>query len=157
MSGIVRMLENQFSRMWKLLSEVITKIPEDLWREDFRSLHAPSRLAYHTIETVHFYIGETEENFSWGTKFGIPWWKATESELPTNTQINEYAKEMKKNVEAIFAQRSDEKFLEPQEIFCWTGDTLLDRFIYILKHSYYHLGQINQTIKASKNEPTDWY
>ena len=151
------MLDTQFSRMWQLLSEVIETTPENLWREDLRSLPAPSRLAYHIVETVLFYIGETEKNFPWGKKFGVSWEAATESELPTKAQVNEYSEEVRKNVDTIFAEGSDTKFLEPQEIFRWTGETLLDRLIYILKHSYYHLGQINQTIKASEITPTDWY
>ncbi|MFX0212323.1 MAG: DinB family protein [Candidatus Hodarchaeota archaeon] len=158
MPGIRIMLNEQFNRMWKLLSEVIVKTPNDIWGKDLRSLHASSRLAFHTVETVDFYIGETETNFPWGKKFGEPLWETfTESKLPTKAQVKEYADEMKKKVETIFAKCNDIKFLEPQKIFSWTGETLLDRFVYILKHSYYHLGQINQLIKESGNEPTDWY
>jgi len=156
MSTIGKMLDAQFSRMWKLLREVITKAPETLWGEGLRPLHEPSRVAYHIVETVDFYSGETAKNFPWGKKLSVDCWEAAVSELPSKSQVNKYTDEVREKTEAAFAEWSDPKFLGPQEVFLWTGETLLDRMIYALKHSYYHLGQINGTIRASGNEPAEW-
>ena len=60
------------------------------------------------------------------------------------------------NNDVVLVNIDDEKLLEAQEIFQWTGETLLERFIYILKHCYYHFGYMNRIIRIKENIPIDW-
>ena len=68
MSSIGKILGDQYTRMWDLLREVILNTPHKPWREGPRISSGLARLAYHTIETVDFYIGETEKSFKWGQR-----------------------------------------------------------------------------------------
>ncbi len=157
MSSIGQILDDQYTRMWNLLREVILNTPDEPWREGSRISSGLARLAYHTIETVDFYNGETEKSFKWGARLGINIWEAaTPSELPSKEQVNKYAEEVRIKTETIFSEWNDMNFMAKQTIFHWTGKTLLDRFLYIIKHSYYHLGQINAVLSASGFTPLNW-
>ena len=157
MSSLGNILDDQFNRMWNLLREVILNTPDEPWREGPRISSGLARLAYHTIETVDFYIGETEKSFKWGLRLGINIWEAaTPSELPSKEQVSNYVDEIRIKTDKIFNEWNDMNFMANQTVFHWTGKTVLDRFLYILKHSYYHLGQINAVLSVSGNESINW-
>lgn len=157
MSKIGKLLEIQFARMWQMLREASFNASDDTWREGFRTTSGLACLAYHIVETVDFYISNTESDFSFGKRLGGNIWEAVMPlELPSKEQVQEYAEEVRKKTENLLANLTDSTFLGSQKIFHWTGDTLLERFIYMLKHCYYHMGHMNRVIRLKGNIPIDW-
>lgn len=157
MDAIRNILDAQFDKMWQMLREAILNTAEDTWREGFQTTRGLARLAYHIVETVDFYIGETETEFPFGKKLDGDIWEAVMPyELPSKEQVTDYAKEVQEKTENLFACIDDSKFLEPQKLFQWTGETLLARFFYVLKHCYYHFGHMNRIIRLKGNIPINW-
>lgn len=157
MATLGKILDAQFDRMWQMLTEAILNTAEDTWREGFGTRRGLARLAYHIVETVDFYVGDTETEFPFGKRLGRDIWEAViPDELPSKDQVAEYTDEVRERTEERFANTEDSTFLEPQQKFRWTGDTLLSRFIYVLKHCYYHFGHMNRIIRLKGNIPIDW-
>jgi uncharacterized damage-inducible protein DinB len=148
----------QFDRMWMMLEEAITNCPDEEWKRDSGNWFlVPSRLAYHTIETVDYYSRQSPEGMEWAQRFGGVDWETKETDgLPDRESVSAYLKEARGALEAKLLALSDEDLLSGHA-FPWTGATVLDRMIYALRHSMFHLGQIQAELRRRGLEGAQWH
>jgi uncharacterized damage-inducible protein DinB len=158
MQTMIDGLVDQFDRMWAMLEEVIRNCPDDEWKSGGGNWFlVPSRLAYHTIETVDYYSRQSPEDMEWGKRFGgVDWEEQQVERLPDRASISAYLEETQEDLRAKLRALTDQDLLASHP-FPWTGATLLDRLIYTLRHSMFHLGQIQAELRRRGLKGAQWH
>ena len=150
-------LADQFERMWIMLREAIGNCTDEEWKRDAGHWFLiPSRLAYHTIETVHFYSRESPEGMDWGGRFGVDRETKDTEELPDRDPMLDYLEEIRGSLRELLLSMSGDDLLA-DHAFPWTGATVLDRMIYTLRHSMFHLGQIQAELRRRGMKGAEWH
>ncbi|HEY1064882.1 MAG TPA: DinB family protein [Pirellulales bacterium] len=133
----------QYDRMWSSLRDAVSQLSDAEWRTSDCEWLAPIRLAYHLVETAEYYRGASPDD---GAE-PLDWDNGPTDALPSQQQLLLYLDRVQASVREWLTTSSDEAFLSPQTVFERTGETLLDRAIYSLRHSQHHLGQINAELR----------
>ena len=144
----------QFARCWEMLRDIVRKTPEDRWRADADPQLTPARWALHAVDAVDAYQSTSMEAMSWGSRFG-DWEGASTEELPTREQLLEYLDEVAAKLETRLRGMSDGEMLAPPP-FHWTGATYLEHWLYALRHTHSHLGELNMLLRVAGGETGLW-
>jgi uncharacterized damage-inducible protein DinB len=150
-------LADQFERMWTMLRETIDNCAEEEWkREAGHWFLLPSRLAYHTIETVEFYSRQSPEGMDWNGRFGVDWETRETERLPDREPMVNYLDDIRGSLREKLQSLPDEA-LTAEHAFPWTGATPLERMIYTLRHSMFHVGQIQAELRRRGLKGAEWH
>jgi hypothetical protein len=114
----------------------------------------PSGLAYHTLETIQFYVGnESADEFRWGSRFDADWEGAASDALPSQQQILEYMDEVRPLLESWI---DTETLTADEEQFPWTGGIKLGRALYLLRHTQHHTAELSFELTRRGGAAPDW-
>ena len=150
-------LADQFEHMWMMLRETIGNCTDEEWKRDAGHWFLiPSRLAYHIIETVDFYSRESPEGMPFAERFGVDWETREVEKLPDRESLLDYLEEIRGSLKGKLRSRPDETILAGHP-FPWTGATVLERMIYTLRHSMFHLGQIQAELRLRGLKGAEWH
>lgn len=164
-------LVEQFEASWQLALETINKVPDEKWADGIERIDKPwsetegmnvwyfSERVYHIIQTVEFYAADNPEGMKWGGRIGGIDWK---SESPEETAkritkglMQEYLEEAKSNLENKLRSFSDDEYFETDGFSRWQPSRLA-KFIYVLRHSMWHLGELSRSLREYDCEHTNW-
>jgi hypothetical protein len=146
-------LKRQFERSWKVVSEALQSFSPEEWTAGDVDYLTPARTAYHIVETAEFYSSDSPDGFPWGHRFGCDWEGAQPDELPAREEIIAYMAEVRAQVETWLNQ----DLLAEDPAFPWTGGTLLDRALYLVRHNHHHVGELWSEIKRRGHPLPDWW
>jgi hypothetical protein len=153
MATIGEGLANQFERAWWMLRDVIRKVPEDRWRAGDNPKLTPALWALHVVEAVDAYR-QDPAGPCWTPRFGD--WEALQAEdLPTQEVIREYLDEVAKGLDELLRGMTGEELLGAAA-YDWMGATELERWLYALRHTHSHLGEINMLLRTWGEESGEW-
>ena len=148
----------QFERVWESLREAIGNCPAKEWKSGDTAVRIPVRQACHIIGAVEMYAGEGP--FVPDRKLGLPIGDFNtdipQSELPDKQQVLDYLEETCKQADAWLHGMGDSRLLSSQRSNRHTGDTFLERAVYMLRHSQHHLGEMNAELKSRGLSPASW-
>jgi hypothetical protein len=144
---LVNILKDQWSRVWDMWEELIHIIPADEWGKGEVGYLAPARHVIHALDCAYVLTGdlsleEYDPSEWYGAKveenpFEIPaeilWGKETALE-----RLNE----TRGILEDRFSGLDAESLLEPEEVHPWSGQTQMDKMLYVLRHTQHHLGAV---------------
>ena len=145
-------IKNQFQRCFEMLGYAAEHFPIDKWRRcsNFR----PAGTAYHTLETIDFYFSEQSvEEFKWGYRFNGDWEGAEDEQLPEQEDILQYLGEMKHKTTDWLATSL---LLGQETKYPWTGSTVLERSLYVFRHTQYNTGQLSGCLLSQGHEGIAW-
>jgi len=151
LSGV---LVGQFERSWRMVEEAVGTFSAEEWRTGEIDYLTPARLAYHILETAEFYAGESPDGFPFGHRFGCDWEGAQPEELPTQEDVLEYLAEVRSQVETWLTSAD---LLAADDAFTWPGDTVLDRAVYLQRHTHHHVGEMWSEIKRRGHDLPHWW
>lgn len=151
-------LARQYHGMWTMLREGIDKIPDDQWKFG-RDKWFYSLRVYHIIETVEFYARDTHEGMEWGKRLGkVNWWEEISPDaaalLVTKKDALKYLAEIEKKITKLFKAYSDEDLLK-QDGFHWFS-SIFEKFLYCLRHSVFHVGELAFALHGLECERIKW-
>jgi uncharacterized damage-inducible protein DinB len=156
--SIAKALVNQFTSVWKMLQAAVKKVPDERWHDGVGQWYY-SQTTFHIIETAQFYLGSDPDEMKWGARAGINWDDVTDIEkevLPKLTKelVNSYLGEV--GQEAADAMRSvpDDEFFKTDG-FHWFN-SILDKLMYLLRHTNYHVGELNRSLREWGLKPVRW-
>ncbi|MDP6361428.1 MAG: DinB family protein [Planctomycetota bacterium] len=154
-SSISDSIVTQFRRSWDMLRDCVHRYPENEWKDsDIDFLRAP-RLVVHAIEAAEFYCGESPDGFKWGHRFG-DWEGMSFDELPGQEQVLAYLDEIGEKFEGWARAMSDEDILGSNDAFPWTGERVLDRISYVMRHTHQHLGEMGAELRRKDLPRPKW-
>lgn len=145
-SQIAVTLSAQFDRIWKTFRDAISDLNEEQFSSGDIECFIPRNLAYHTLEAADFYSSECgTDAFDWG------YFTADDK-----SQMLSYADKVQTKVKQWLLQHNDEQLLKQQSICQWTGETVLDRVLYNLRHTQHHTAQINSELRRRGLTEGEW-
>lgn len=152
--AVSTVLIGQFERSWRMLEEAVESFSAEEWRTGEVDYLTPARLSYHILETAEFYSGESAEDFPWGHRFGCDWEGAEREALPTQADVLAYLADVRLQVETWLTSAD---LLATDDAFTWPGDIVLDRAVYLLRHTHHHVGEMWSEIKRRGHDLPNWY
>jgi hypothetical protein len=145
---------DQCNRVLFKLREVIQNFPEDEWQKGDTPYQRPAGLAAHLIATIDFYTsGLTPDQFPWGKRLGVDWEDPDDEALPSQELILAYLAEMEERI-GRWIERTD--FNADEEVYPYTGKTVLGRTIYLIRHSEHHLAELNLELRRRGYLGPEW-
>lgn len=145
-------MAGQFDRAFTMLERAVALFPDESWREcdDLR----PAGIVIHTLETIEFYTsGKSADEFPWGQRFGLDWEGAPAEELPAKESAAVYLREVR---DAFGTWLETADLTAPETAYPWTGPTVLDRLLYLLRNTQHHIGQLALALRLARVTPPDW-
>jgi len=132
---------DQFSHFWRIYKSICNDFEITNWKDSGYGLTQPNRLALHIIQSTKFYIedssplkyisGKSIENNSWDLK---------QEDLPEKEDVLSLVVDIELKTEQWL---QNIKFNSPNDKFPWTGKTYGSIILFLLRHSQYHLGEMN--------------
>lgn len=150
-------LMDQYQRAFSMLYEEVARFDEAQWVAGLSSFHVPVKLAMHIVDCLDYYFsGVTPDEYRWGHRFGGRWWDLPDDQLPGKATVLAYAEEIERRVVDELAALDDEDLSRPFEINDGSGATLLGHYIYALRHTMHHHGELATLSIYHGNEGGSW-
>ncbi len=136
-------LGNQYRRAFEMLYEEVGRFDSAQWVKGLSSFQVPAKVALHIVDCLDYYFsGKTGDEYRWGYRFGGGWWELADDRLPDQEAVLGYAREIEERVAAELDALSDEDLSRPFEIADGSGATMLGHYIYALRHTMHHHGEL---------------
>jgi hypothetical protein len=158
MKPIATALVDQFTSVWKTLQAAIKKVTDERWHDGVGQWYF-SQTAYHIIETAQFYLGSDPDAMKWGARAGIVWDDVEDIEkevLPKLTKelVSSFLGEIGDEAAKVMRPLSNEGFFK-KDGFDWFS-SILDKLMYLLRHTNYHVGELNRALREWGLSPARW-
>ena len=146
-------LIQQYEHTWRIFVRLVEAFNPDAWLHTGRGTITPTRLAFHILKGVKFYIEDSSTLvFSSGKSFERDWETAEVEELPSQHDILVCMDNMRMKSEnwLTIMDLSDENGSFP-----WAGKTKLGLVLFLLRHTIYHLGELSSLLNESRDGETE--
>ncbi len=164
-------LIDQYERSWKMLRQAIDKVPDEKWTDSVETIDKPwndtkgmnvwyfSNIVYHVIQTVEFYTNDDPDEMEWGHRIGGIDWKTETPEVTasrvTKKDMLDYMEETKTNLSEKLRSFSEDDLFDADGFSEWQ-DSRLMKFIYTLRHSMWHIGELGRVMRDWDCERVNW-
>jgi tetratricopeptide (TPR) repeat protein len=132
-------LADQFVRALSMFRGAVKAFPADEWRQGDTLYQRPAGLALHVVEAIDDYAVLKPGEAGQGRRFSVNWEEKDSAKLPTQADLLAYLDEVEQKL-AHFLASAD--LTAAEELFRWTGSTLLSRMTYTLRHTQHHLAEM---------------
>ncbi len=154
-----------------MLRQSIQNVPEEKWAMGIKSIDKPwaevkgqniwyfSERVFHIIQTVEFYTNNDPKRMKWGNRIGGIDWR-TESPEETASRIKkddmvEYLEDTKEKLEMKLRLFSGNDLFETDRFSEWQPSRLA-KFLYTMRHSMWHLGELTHALRYYDSKRTSW-
>lgn len=161
-NNLITVLSRHFNNSWALLLQAMNNASDDRWEQilshDKNGFWVFSLTVYHILETAEFYIRVSPDGMEWGQKGQINW----ESHSPladkithlTKPFLKQYLNEIESKTDNIFSLTPISRLFEADG-FSWFP-CILDKYLYLLRHSMIHIGELNKSLRDWKYPRINW-
>jgi hypothetical protein len=133
---------DQYRRAFRMLYEEMERFDADQWLQGISAWQVPVNVAMHIVDCLDFYFcAESGEGYRWGHRFGGGWWELNADRRPDRDAVLAYAREIEARVLAELATLNDADLARP--VNRRSGATLLGHYIYALRHTMHHHGELS--------------
>ena len=144
----------QFERVFYKFRETVEAFPEEEWRIGETPYQRPAGLAGHILATIDFYSsGLPAEEFPWGKRLGADWEDPNDEVLPSKELILDYLTEMEGRI-LRWTSRTD--FSATETLHPYTGETVLGRAMYVIRHCESHLAELSLELRRRGLLGPEW-
>lgn len=148
-------LIHQKHRQWQMLRATINRFSDEEWRQGTKSMMSPAQVAFHLLQWADYYCRDSPNGFDKKARFGVEANDDVEK-LPGRADLLNYVDAVEASTAAFLRSLDDTALLQPETICKWTGSTVLDRILYALRHTTYHLGELSYILRINGAETTEW-
>jgi hypothetical protein len=146
-------MADQFMRALRMLRAAIEAFPADEWRKGDTPYQRPAGLVVHALDSTD---GSTALNIEQSGERGIAgvdWADADASKLFSQEEALDFLDRAEEHVAQFLAEAD---LGAPEELFRWTGSTLLSRAAYSLRHLQHHLAEMCLELHRRDLEAPGW-
>jgi hypothetical protein len=152
----VQDLIKQTEHTFFILYKEIELFDEQQWKTGLDFFLTPVNLTMHIFDCLDYYFGDIPpEEYAWGHRFGGGWWELPEVKQPDQETVLTYAHELEARITSQLNALNDEDLLKP-----WTADptagTVIGHFVYALKHTLHHHGELAALAVFHGKEGGSW-
>ena len=151
-------LRDQFRRAFSMVRSAIEVFDDEQWLSGLSWFQKPARVTYHLVEALDVYFSTEEENeaFTYGQRFGAPWWEMADDQLPSREAMLKYLDEVEIRMETTFTALDDAALGAPNAPYEWIGKTLVGQYVYALRHTMHHQGALTVLATYHGHEGDTW-
>ncbi len=154
---LIEDLLDQYRRAILMLRTTIGKFDEEQWTSGISWFQSPAKVAYHVIECLDAYFCEDPDvEYTWGYRFGAPFWKLPDNEQPSQEALLEYLLELEKRIVRELSSLTDKNLAAPHNAEKRHAETRLGHYIYALRHTMHHHGALTLLSVYHGNEGGSW-
>lgn len=146
-------LADQFMRALSMLRTAIDSFTPQEWVEGETRYLRPAGLALHIVQTADLYAALKPGDQSEDPLTQISWQDRESSNLPAQEGLLQYLDTVERRL-ASFIAGSELEAVE--NIFPWTGSSILGRAIYTLRHTQHHLADLTMELQRRGFSTPDW-
>ena len=149
-------LIDQYKRAFKMFYEELAHFDDDQWIKGVDSFQVPVKMAMHITDTLDYYFsGKSPSEYTWGHRFGGGWWEMKAEQLPDKATIVEYAQEIEERVVAELSALEDTDLSKPFGVD-GSAATWLGHYVYAIRHTMHHQGELSTLSVYHGNEGGAW-
>jgi hypothetical protein len=154
---VVSDLLGQFQHAFAIFNEEVARFSDQQWVDGFAFFQVPVRQAIHLLECLEFYFADKPLNgYHWGKHFGGSWWELKEDQLPDKENILAFAHGLELQVMNTLSSLDDQDlFRALDQEYDW-ATTLIGHYIYALRHTAHHQGQLAAGASYHGHEGGSW-
>lgn len=148
---------NQFDHLWRTFRKIVADFDEKALRTSGVGQTVPLGLSFHILGSTKFYIQDTDTPLKLknGEILPGPEEKPNENDEPPNSEdiqfmIDDLKAKTKKWLLELDFDAKNEKFE-------WTGKSQGSVALFLLRHSQYHLGEMNALLNIHLDGKADDY
>lgn len=139
----------QYAHTWRTFAGIVRDFDSDAWRHIGRGIILPVRLAFHILKSTMYYIEDTSTVlYAAGRPFDGNWEAVKEEDFPSQDDILAGTDALQSKTEKWL---SDMDFDAENRTFGWAGATKFGVALFLLRHTLYHIGELNALLEESKN------
>ena len=156
---IVNSLLKQVKACQSLIHQAIDKANDDHFNGEIHEWMYNWKI-YHVIETIEYYSSDDPNVFVWGRKAGIIAKEETKEEVLNKKKkiskslLKEYTLELTDNCIRKISSYTDVDLLSKDK-FHWF-ESILDKYLYMIRHSMFHIGELSQALRYWDCEHILW-
>lgn len=139
----------QYAHTWRVLAGIVKDFDEDAWLHTGRGMILPVRLAFHVLKATAYYLEDSSTVvLAVGKPFDGNWETAKEEDWPSQNDILAGIEVWQARTEQWLTEMD---FNAENTTFPWAGETRGGVALFLLRHSLYHIGELNGLLEESKN------
>ena len=142
-------LKTQMDQTWRMLEAQVETFDDDAWLTEGCGYVTPARVALHTVLGVGYYIGHSSEL---GRRFGDSWSTVEPDELPSREQLLTHSAEVKQAFDVWLRTLTLEA---ENDAFPWCGPTQFGVLLFLVRHTLYHIGELNALLYRNRGGEVD--
>ncbi len=150
-------LLDQYRRSFWMIQSELDRLTDDQWTSGAPDFFAPAVLAQHLTDCLDFYFTDVAAGeYQWGHRFGGGWWELPVERWPSRPCVGDYVRELEALVEARLGSITDEQLAGPHPFGDESGKTWLGHYVYALRHTMHHLGELAAVSAHLGNDAGAW-
>jgi hypothetical protein len=139
----------QYAHTWRTFAGIVRDFDSDDWLHTGRGIILPVRLAFHILKSVTYYIEDTSTVlYAAGKPFDGNWETVKEEDFPSQNDILAGMDALQVKTEKWLSEMD---FDAENKTFGWAGTTKFGVTLFLLRHTLYHIGELNALLEESKN------
>lgn len=146
-------LADQFVRALAMFREAVEAFPAAEWCKGDTPYQRPAGLALHLVEAIDDYAVLKPGESGRGRRFNVDWEEKDSSKLPAQDELLAYLDEVEPRLAHLLASAD---LTAAEELFRWTGSTLLSRAAYTLRHTQHHLAEMCLELHRRRYQAPRW-
>ncbi len=149
-------LATQYREAFRILYDEIGRFDRQQWLAGLSGFLVPVKVAMHIFDCLDYYFAEGPiAEYRWGHRFGGGWWELPADRLPDAEAVAAYARELEARILVRLSALDDADLSRP-----FAGEeqytTLLGHWVYALRHTMHHHGELAALNVYSGNEGGAW-
>lgn len=153
--SLVNALAAQYERQWTMFRMTVGRITDEQWHVGDVRGKVPAWIAFHAVLWADYYTQDDPASFDPAARFGVSD-KDDPARMPDRAALRGYLDEVAARTDAFLRSLDDEVLLAEETRFPWTGTNTLERVLYTLRHTTYHLGELSFVLRTHGAEATEW-
>jgi len=147
-------LADQYMRSLTTLRVVVNSCPENEWLKGEKPYQRPAGLALHIVQSVDMFSSQKPGDQSENALAQIQWQVRDADKLPSQKELLRFLNDVEKRMANLIATVD---LTAEEELFSWTGFTILSRIVYSLRHMTHHLADLITELKQRGVQPPSWH
>lgn len=146
-------IADQFIRTLAMLREAVHAFSEEAWLEGESLYQRPAGLALHVVQSVDSYSTSKPGERLEDELTQVNWQERDASKFPAQEELIRYLDKVEQRL-ANFIKEAD--LGASEDMFPWTGFTVLSRMLYSLRHAQHHLADMAMELQRRGSRPPVW-
>jgi hypothetical protein len=150
-------VKEQLSIVWNAWKVTIECIPDDQWQAGDIDYLIPARHFAHVLLTTDAFTSELSyEDYDRASMFGGDVWELDPEKLPGKEDALGKLTEFQTDIDQRLDQINDQRMIQPEIRYPFTGKVMLSKMFYMLFHIMHHLGEVGAELKRRGIKGPKW-